>query len=134
MKDKNKNIMKKIVTLLTLLVSVTFAFGQSKPFKPDGRLYDGEIVFSQESELVDSLLLVYNVDTAGLEIISYHDEWDTLSTNFKQTIIVHSLNKTNNEVKCYSVTENENEVELKKYMVIVIFDLEDKKFLNIRLF
>lgn len=126
--------MKKIVTLLTLLVSVTFTFGQSKPFEPDGRLYDGEIVFSQEPELVDSLLQVYNVDTAGLEIISYHDEWDTLSTNFKQTIIVHSLNKTNNEVKCYSVTENENEVELKKYMVIVIFDLEDKKFLNIRLF
>lgn len=131
MKVKNKNNMKNLITLLVLLISTT-TFGQV--LQPTGTMYDGEIVFSQEPELVDSLLQVYNIDTTGLEIIGYHSNWDSLRNNFKQTIVVYSLDKVSNNGKSYTVIENVNETELKKYMVITLFDEKDKKFLNLRLF
>lgn len=120
--------MKNLITLLVLLISTT-TFGQV--LQPTGKMYDGEIVFSQEPELMDSLLQAYNIDTTGLEIIGYHSDWDSLRTNFKQTIIVYSFYKDNKNEETYIITRNENGEVLKKYMVIVLFDEKGKKFLNL---
>ncbi len=120
--------MKNLITLLVLLISTT-TFGQV--LQPTGKMYDGEIVFSQEPELMDSLLQVYNIDTTGLEIIGYNSDWDSLRTNFKQTIIVYSFYKDNKNEETYIITRNENGEVLKKYMVIVLFDEKGKKFLNL---
>ena len=124
--------MKRIQVLFIALLISSSSFSQA--LQPTGTMYDGEIVFSQEPELMDSLLQVYNIDTTGYKIIGYHSDWDSLRTNFKHTVIVYSFNKASKHEKTYSIIKNENEKELEKYMIITLFDEKGKKFLNLRMF
>ena len=129
---RNEFVMKRIQVLFIALLISSSSFSQV--LQPTGTMYDGEIVFSQEPELMDSLLQVYNIDTTGYKIIGYHSDWDSLRTNFKHTVIVCSFNKVSKHEKTYSIIKNENEIELKKYMIITLFDEKGEQFLNLRIF
>ena len=129
---RNIFFMKRILVLFLALLISFASFSQA--LQPTGTMYDGEIVFSQEPELMDSLLRVYNIDTAGLEVLGYNSDWDSLRTNFKHSVIVYSFNKASKNEKSYTVTRNEDREVLKKYMVIVLFDEKGKKFLNLWVF
>jgi len=129
---RNEFVMKRIQVLFIALLISSSSFSQV--LQPTGTMYDGEIVFSQEPELMDSLLQVYNIDTTGYKIIGYHSDWDSLRTNFKHTVIVYSFNKVSKHEKTYSIIKNENEIELKKYMIITLFDEKGEQFLNLRIF
>lgn len=132
---RNIFFMKRILVLSMALLISFASFSQA--LQPTGKMYDGEIVFSQEPELMDSLLRVYNIDTTGLEVLGYNSDWDSLRTNFKHSVIVYSFNKASKNEKSYTVTRNEDREVLKKYMVIVLFDEKDekgKKFLNLWVF
>ncbi len=124
--------MKQIQVLSIALLMSSASLSQA--LQPTGTMYNGEIVFSQEPQLMESLLQVYNIDTTGLEVLGYHSDWDSLRTNFKHSVIVYSCDKASKNEKSYTVTRNEDREVLKKYMVIVLFDEKDKKFLNLRVF
>ncbi|MEN8732821.1 MAG: hypothetical protein ABF321_09630, partial [Bacteroidia bacterium] len=129
---RNNFFMKQIQVLSIALLMSSASLSQA--LQPTGTMYNGEIVFSQEPQLMESLLQVYNIDTTGLEVLGYHSDWDSLRTNFKHSVIVYSCDKASKNEKSYTVTRNEDREVLKKYMVIVLFDEKDKKFLNLRVF
>jgi len=124
--------MKQIQVLSIALLMSSASLSQA--LQPTGTMYNGEIVFSQEPQLMESLLQVYNIDTTGLEVLGYHSDWDSLRTNFKHSVIVYSCDKASKNEKSYTVTRNEDREVLKKYTVIVLCDEKDKKFLNLRVF